>query len=75
MSWLTRLQEKIAKSGDTVPPGWWNTEDEAKRLKVSRCTLQKNMKLAFEAGILERKIFLVMRGKYLRKVPYYREVK
>lgn len=66
-----KLQNK--KKEDTVPDGWFNTEQVAKEMGRSEYTARCHIMKALNDGIIERAYFRKLSSSnHLIKIPYYK---
>jgi len=71
---FAQIRDSLTGKPEEVPEGWSCSEQLAQIHNVGRSRMNEILATSVKQGIIERRVFRVLRGDHLRPVPYYRAV-
>jgi DNA-binding MarR family transcriptional regulator len=70
--WLAILKQAGRKKADEVPPGWNTVIQIAEETGKSKSHTAKMLNEAVEAGMVDRKEYIIDRRSKIQSVPHYK---
>lgn len=73
--WLEAVNEMRSAQADTIPKQFITMEEFAKEIELSVPASHVIMRGLIASGMAEKRMFMVYRNGYLRRIPYYIRIK